>query len=280
MDNKGIMLFDGKKVRSVWNEEDEKWYFSIVDIVEILSESNNPKQYIKKMKMRDESLASSWGTICTLTKMKGSDGKYYKQMAADTEGVFRLIQSIPSPKAEPFKQWIAKVASHRLDQMQDPELSIDQAVNDYRRLGYSEGWINNRLKSIEVRKALTDEWKRGGVQGQQYATLTDIITKEWSGKTTKQYKNFKGLKKENLRDNMTNVELALNTLAEASAAEISKQQNPKGLTQNKNVAKKGGSVAKAARNQLEMQLGHSVISSDKATDYIAPIEEADTKEIE
>lgn len=280
MDNKGIMLFDGQKVRSVWNEEDEKWYFSIVDIVEILSGSNNPKQYIKKMKMRDESLASSWGTICTLTKMKGSDGKYYKQMAADTEGVFRLIQSIPSPKAEPFKQWIAKVAAHRLDQMQDPELSIDQAVNDYRRLGYSEGWINNRLKSIEVRKALTDEWKRGGVQGQQYATLTDIITKEWSGKTTKQYKNFKGLKKENLRDNMTNVELALNTLAEASATEISKQQNPKGLTQNKNVAKKGGSVAKAARNQLEKQLGHSVISSDKATDYIAPIEDADTKEIE
>ena len=164
--------------------------------------------------------------------------------------------------------------------MQDPELSIDQAVNDYRRLGYSEGWINNRLKSIEVRKALTDEWKRGGVQGQQYATLTDIITKEWSGKTTRQYKNFKGLKKENLRDNMTNVELALNTLAEASAAEISKQQNPKGLTQNKNVAKKGGSVAKAARNQLEMQLGHSVISPEKATDYIAPVEDADTKEIE
>lgn len=280
MDNKGIMLFDGQRVRSVWNEENEKWYFSIVDIVEILSGSNNPKQYIKKMKMRDESLASSWGTICTLTKMKGSDGKYYKQMAADTEGVFRLIQSIPSPKAEPFKQWIAKVASQRLDQMQDPELSIDQAVNDYRRLGYSEGWINNRLKSIEVRKALTDEWKRGGVQGQQYATLTDIITKEWSGKTTKQYKNFKGLKKENLRDNMTNVELALNTLAEASATEISKQQNPKGLTQNRAVAKKGGSVAKAARNQLEKQLGHSVISSDKATDYIAPIEEADTKEIE
>lgn len=279
MEDKGIMLFDGQKVRSVWNEEDEKWYFSIVDIVEILSESNDPKQYIKKMKMRDASLASSWGTICTPTKMKGSDGKYYKQMAADAEGVFRIIQSIPSPKAEPFKQWIAKVAAQRLDQMQDPELSIDQAVNDYRRLGYSEGWINNRLKSIEVRKALTDEWKRGGVQGQQYATLTDIITKEWSGKTTRQYKNFKGLKKENLRDNMTNVELALNTLAEASAAEISKQQNPKGLTQNKKVARKGGSVAKAARNQLEMQLGHTVISPDKATDYIAPIEDADTKEI-
>lgn len=212
--------------------------------------------------------------------MKSADGKMYLTDAADAEQLFRIIQSIPSPKAEPFKQWIAKVAAQRLDQMQDPELSIDQAVNDYRRLGYSEGWINNRLKSIEVRKALTDEWKRGGVQGQQYATLTDIITKEWSGKTTRQYKNFKGLKKENLRDNMTNVELALNTLAEASAAEISKQQNPKGLTQNKKVARKGGSVAKAAKNQLEMQLGHSVISPDKATDYIAPIEDADTKEIE
>lgn len=280
MEDKGIMLFDGQKVRSVWNEEDEKWYFSIVDIVEILSESNDPKQYIKKMKMRDASLASSWGTICTPTKMRGTDGKYYKQMATDAEGVFRIIQSIPSPKAEPFKQWIAKVAAQRLDQMQDPELSIDQAVDDYRRLGYSEGWINNRLKSIEVRKTLTDEWKRGGVQGQQYATLTDIITKEWSGKTTRQYKNFKGLKKETLRDNMTNVELALNTLAEASAAEISKQQNPKGLTQNKNVAKKGGSVAKAAKKQLEMQLGHSVISPDKATDYIAPVEDADIKGIE
>lgn len=280
MEDKGIMLFDGQKVRSVWNNEDEKWYFSIIDACAILSESPNPRKYWSVLKTRLKKEGSQLATNCSQLKMRASDGKMRMTDVADAEQLFRIIQSIPSPKAEPFKQWIAKVAAQRLDQMQDPELSIDQAVNDYRRLGYSEGWINNRLKSIEVRKALTDEWKRGGVQGQRYATLTDIITKEWSGKTTRQYKNFKGLKKENLRDNMTNVELALNTLAEASAAEISKQQNPKGLTQNKKVARKGGSVAKAARNQLEMQLGHSVISPDKATDYIAPIEDADTKEIE
>lgn len=282
MENKGIMLFDGQKVRSVWNEEDEKWYFSIVDVCAVLTDSDyqTSRKYWNKLKQRIKEEGNQLVTICHQLKMRASDGKMRMTDVADAELLFRIIQSIPSPKAEPFKQWIAKVAAQRLDQMQDPELSIDQAVDDYRRLGYSEGWINNRLKSIEVRKALTDEWKRGGVQGQQYATLTDIITKEWSGKTTRQYKNFKGLKKENLRDNMTNVELALNTLAEASAAEISKQQNPKGLTQNKKVARKGGSVAKAARNQLEMQLGHSVISPDKATDYIAPIEDADTKEIE
>lgn len=282
MEDKGIMLFDGQKVRSVWNEEDEKWYFSIVDVCAVLTDSDyqTSRKYWNKLKQRIREEGNQLVTNCLQLKMRASDGKMRMTDVADAEQLFRVIQSIPSPKAEPFKQWIAKVAAQRLDQMQDPELSIDQAVNDYRRLGYSEGWINNRLKSIEVRKALTDEWKRGGVQGQQYATLTDIITKEWSGKTTRQYKNFKGLKKENLRDNMTNVELALNTLAEASAAEISKQQNPKGLTQNKKVARKGGSVAKAARNQLEMQLGHSVISPDKATDYIAPIENADTKEIE
>lgn len=282
MADKGIMLFDGQKVRSVWNEEDEKWYFSIVDVCAVLTDSDyqTSRKYWNKLKQRIKEEGNQLVTNCHQLKMRASDGKMRMTDVADAELLFRIIQSIPSPKAEPFKQWIAKVAAQRLDQMQDPELSIDQAVNDYRRLGYSEGWINNRLKSIEVRKALTDEWKRGGVQGQQYATLTDIITKEWSGKTTRQYKNFKGLKKENLRDNMTNVELALNTLAEASAAEISKQQNPKGLTQNKNVAKKGGSVAKAARNQLEMQLGHSVISPEKATDYIAPVEDADTKEIE
>lgn len=282
MEDKGIMLFDGQKVRSVWNEEDEKWYFSIVDVCAVLTDNDyqTSRKYWNKLKQRIREEGNQLVTICHQLKMRASDGKMRMTDVADAELLFRIIQSIPSPKAEPFKQWIAKVAAQRLEQMQDPELSIDQAVNDYRRLGYSEGWINNRLKSIEVRKALTDEWKRGGVQGQQYATLTDIITKEWSGKTTRQYKNFKGLKKENLRDNMTNVELALNTLAEASAAEISKQQNPKGLTQNKNVARKGGSVAKAARNQLEMQLGHSVISHDKATDYIAPVEDADTKEIE
>lgn len=282
MEDKGIMLFDGQKVRSAWNEEDEKWYFSIVDVCAVLTGSDyqTSRKYWNKLKQRIKEEGNQLVTNCHQLKMRASDGKMRMTDVADAELLFRIIQSIPSPKAEPFKQWIAKVAAQRLDQMQDPELSIDQAINDYRRLGYSEGWINNRLKSIEVRKALTDEWKRGGVKGPQYATLTDIITKEWSGKTTRQYKNFKGLKKENLRDNMTNVELALNTLAEASAAEISKQQNPKGLTQNKNVAKKGGSVAKAARNQLEMQLGHSVISPEKATDYIAPVEDADTKEIE
>lgn len=282
MEDKGIMLFDGQKVRSVWNEEDERWYFSIVDVCAVLTDNDyqTSRKYWNKLKQRIKEEGNQLVTNCHQLKMRASDGKMRMTDVADAELLFRIIQSIPSPKAEPFKQWIAKVAAQRLDQMQDPELSIDQAVNDYRRLGYSEGWINNRLKSIEVRKTLTDEWKRGGVQGQQYATLTDIITKEWSGKTTRQYKNFKGLKKENLRDNMTNVELALNTLAEASAAEISKQQNPKGLTQNKNVARKGGSVAKAARNQLEMQLGHSVISPEKATDYIAPVEDADTKEIE
>ncbi len=282
MEDKGIMLFDGQKVRSVWNEEDERWYFSIVDVCAVLTDNDyqTSRKYWNKLKQRIKEEGNQLVTNCHQLKMRASDGKMRMTDVADAELLFRIIQSIPSPKAEPFKQWIAKVAAQRLDQMQNPELSIDQAVNDYRRLGYSEGWINNRLKSIEVRKTLTDEWKRGGVQGQQYATLTDIITKEWSGKTTRQYKNFKGLKKENLRDNMTNVELALNTLAEASAAEISKQQNPKGLTQNKKVARKGGSVAKAARNQLEMQLGHSVISPDKATDYIAPIEDADTKEIE
>lgn len=218
-----IKLFDEKKVRTVWDDEEEKWYFSIVDVVEILTDSKDPKQYLKKMRKRDPQLDFNWGTICTMVEMKGADGKKRKQMAADQQGLFRLIQSIPSPKAEPFKQWMAQVASTRLDQLQDPELSIDQAVADYRRLGYSEAWINRRIKSIEVRKELTDEWKRTGVkEGLEYASLTDIITREWSGMTTKQYKQHKGLKKESLRDNMTNLEMAFNILAEASATELSK----------------------------------------------------------
>lgn len=201
-------------------------------------------------------------------------------MAADTEGMFRLIQSIPSPKAEPFKVWMAQVASSRIDQMQDPELDIQQAVADYKRLGYSDNWINQRIKSIEVRKELTDEWKRTGVkEGVEYASLTDIITKEWSGMTTKQYKQHKGLKKENLRDNMTNLEMAFNILAEASATELSKQRDPKGFVQQKRVAKDGGSVAKVARKQLESQLGHSVISNAKASDYLPPTENAEAKEL-
>lgn len=274
-----IKMFDEKNVRTVWDDKEEKWYFSIVDVVAVLTDSVDPKQYIKKMRKRDPQLDSNWGTICTLVQMKGADGKKRKQMAADTTGMFRLIQSIPSPKAEPFKQWMAQVASTRIDQMQDPELDIQQAVADYKRLGYSDRWINQRMKSIEVRKELTDEWKRTGVkEGVEYASLTDIITKEWSGMTTKQYKQHKGLKKESLRDNMTNLEMAFNILAEASATELSKQRDPKGFSQQKRVAKDGGSVAKVARNKLESQLGHSVISSAKASDYLPPIEDADAKE--
>lgn len=275
-----IKLFGEKNIRIVWDDKEEKWYFSIVDVVEVLTDSADPKQYIKKMRKRDPQLDSNWGTICTLVQMKGADGKKRKQMAADTKGMFRLIQSIPSPKAEPFKQWMAQVASTRVDQMQDPELDIQQAIADYKRLGYSDNWINQRIKSIEVRKELTDEWKRTGVkEGLEYASLTDIITKEWSGMTTKQYKQHKGLKKENLRDNMTNLEMAFNILADASATELSKQRDPQGYSQQKGVAKDGGSVAKVARERLESQLGHSIISSAKASDYLPPIENAEAKEL-
>lgn len=264
-----LQIFEDKKVRTIWDSEQEKWYFSIVDVVAVLTDSADPKQYIKRMKSRDTMLKLNWGTICTLVPMHSEDGKMHKEMTADQEHLFRLIQSIPSPKAEPFKQWMAQVASQRLDQMQDPELSIEQAMTDYRRLGYSEAWINQRLKSIEVRKELTDEWKRTGVEeGVQYATLTDIITREWSGLRTKEYKVLKGLKKENLRDNMTNVELALNILAEASTAELSKQKNPKGFNQNITIAREGGSVAKAARIQLEDKLGRSVISDSRASNFL------------
>ena len=275
-----IKLFGEKNIRTVWDDKEEKWYFSIVDVVEVLTDSADPKQYIKKMRKRDPQLDSNWGTICTLVQMKGADGKKRKQMAADTKGMFRLIQSIPSPKAEPFKQWMAQVASTRVDQMQDPELDIQQAIADYKRLGYSDNWINQRIKSIEVRKELTDEWKRTGVkEGLEYASLTDIITKEWSGITTKQYKQHKGLKKENLRDNMTNLEMAFNILAEASATELSKQRDPQGYSQQKGVAKDGGSVAKVAREKLESQLGHTIISRAKASDYLPPIENAEAKEL-
>jgi len=265
-----LQIFEEKKVRTVWDDKEEKWYFAVVDVVEVLTDSKNPTDYIKKMKKRDPQLAEGWGQFVTPLSMETAGGKQ-RVNCADTEGIFRIIQSIPSPKAEPFKQWMAQVASQRIDQMQDPELDIQQAVADYKRLGYSDAWINQRIKSIEVRKELTDEWKRTGVhEGLEYASLTDIITKEWSGFTTKQYKNFKGLKKENLRDNMTNVEIALNILAEASATELSKEKNPQGFDQQKHIAKAGGSVAKAAKNQLESQLGHSVISPAKATDYILP----------
>ena len=265
-----IQLFQECKVRTVWDDQEEKWYFCVVDVVEVLTDSKNPTDYIKKMRKRDPMLAEGWGQIVTPLAVQTAGGKQ-KTNFATMEGIFRIIQSIPSPKAEPFKQWMAQVASQRIDQMQDPELSIDQAIIDYKRLGYSDAWINQRIKSIEVRKELTDEWKRTGVkEGLEYASLTDIITREWSGFTTKQYKHFKGLKKENLRDNMTNLEMAFNILAEASATELSKQRDPHGFRQQAQVAKDGGSVAKAARNQLESQLGHSVISPAKASDYLLP----------
>lgn len=233
-----LKLFEDKKVRTVWDDEQEKWYFSIIDVIAILTDSPDPKRYWSVLKSRIKKEGHEPTTICSTLKLRAADGKMRLTDVADTEQLFRIIQSVPSPKAEPFKQWMARVASDRIDQMQDPELSIDQAIIDYKRLGYSDNWINQRIRSIEVRKELTDEWKRGGVkEGIQYASLTDIITKEWSGRTTKEYKRLKGLKKENLRDNMTNVELALNTLAEASATEISKQRNPKGFNQHADVAK-------------------------------------------
>ena len=265
-----LQLFEQRKVRTVWDDQEEKWYFCVADVVEALTDSANPTDYIKKMRKRDPSLAEGWGQIVTPLSVQTHGGKQ-KVNFASTEGIFRIIQSIPSPKAEPFKQWMAHVASQRLDQMHDPELNIDQAIADYKRLGYSDAWINQRIKSIEVRKELTDEWKRTGVQeGLEYASLTDIITREWSGFTTKQYKGYKGLKKENLRDNMTNLEIALNILAEASATELSKQRDPQGFRGQKQVAKDGGSVAKAARDRLESQLGHSIISPAKASDYLLP----------
>ena len=269
-----IKLFEEKKVRTVWDDEQEKWYFSVVDVVGVLTESKDfltSRKYWNKLKQRLSEEGFEPVTNCHQLKLRAADGKMRLTDVADTEQIFRIIQSIPSPKAEPFKQWMAQVASQRLDQIQDPELSIDQAIMDYKRLGYSDAWINQRIKSIEVRKELTDEWERTGVnKGVEYASLTDIITREWSGLTTKQYKNLKGLKKENLRDNMTNLEIAFNILAEASATELSKQQNPNGYIEQKSVAKAGGGVAKVARNQLEEQLGRTIISPKKASDYILP----------
>ena len=254
-------LFEDRKIRTVWDDKEEKWYFSIVDVVAVLTDSADPKQYIKRMKSRDEGLKANWGTICTLFPLVSEDGKKHKEMTTDTTGIFRIIQSIPSPKAEPIKQWIAHVAAERIDQMQDPELSIQQAMMDYKRLGYSDNWINQRLKSIEIRKDLTDQWKLHNVEeGIQYATLTDIIYQHWAGKTAKEYKEFKGLKKENLRDNMTNEELVLNMLAELSTTSITKSKNPQTLEDNMKCAADGGDVARVAREQLEAKTGRNVVS--------------------
>ncbi len=271
-----IKFFEERKVRTVWDDEQEKWYFSIVDVCAVLTESKDATSYWRKLKQRLKTEGNETVTSCHALKLRAADGKMRLTDVADIEQLFRLIQSIPSSKAEPFKQWMAQVASQRIDQMQDPEKSIDQAIVDYKRLGYSDAWINQRIKSIEVRKELTDEWQRTGVhEGLEYASLTDIITREWSGFTTKEYKHYKGLKKENLRDNMTNLEIAFNILAEASATELSKQRNPKGYKQQTRVAKEGGSVAKAARKQLEGKLGRSVISPAKASDYLLPNNEED-----
>ena len=254
-------LFDDRKIRTVWDDKEEKWYFSIVDVVAVLTDSADPKQYIKRMKSRDEGLKANWGTICTLVPLVSEDGKKHKEMTADTTGIFRVIQSIPSHKAEPIKQWIAHVAAERIVQMQDPELSIQQAMMDYKRLGYSDNWINQRLKSIEIRKDLTDQWKLHNVEeGIQYATLIDIIYQHWSGKTAKEYKEFKGLKKENLRDNMTNEELVLNMLAELSTTSITKSKHPQTLEDNMKCAADGGDVARVAREQLEAKTGRNVVS--------------------
>ncbi|MBK7889201.1 MAG: Bro-N domain-containing protein [Bacteroidetes bacterium] len=264
MDNKQneIKIFEDKKVRTLWEAEQEKWYFSIVDVVAVLTDSQNPRKYWSVLKTRLKAEGSQLATNCSQLKMQSADGKFYLTDVADTEQLFRLIQSIPSPKAEPFKLWLAQVAAERLDEMQDPELSIDRALEQYLKLGYSESWINQRLKSIEIRKELTDEWKKRGLkEGVQFATLTDIITKTWADKTTTEYKILKGLKKENLRDNMTNTELILNMLAEASTKDISEAVAPKDFEESKKVAKQGGNVAKVARKELEAKTGKKVVSA-------------------
>ena len=256
-----LKLFEERKVRTVWDDEKEKWYFSIVDVVSVLTDSVDATAYWRKLKQRLKEEGNETVTNCHGLKMKATDGKMRLTDVADTEQLLRIIQSIPSPKAEPFKQWRAHVASERLDQMQDPELSIEQAMMDYKRLGYSDNWINQRLKSIEIRKDLTDQWKLHNVEeGVQYATLTDIIYQQWTGKSAKEYKQFKGLKKENLRDNMTNEELVLNMLAELSTTSITKAKNPQTLGENMQCAADGGDVARVAREQLEQKTGREVVT--------------------
>ncbi|MDP3470023.1 MAG: Bro-N domain-containing protein [Daejeonella sp.] len=266
-----IKVFDDKKVRTIWDAGKEKWYLAIVDVIAALTNSPNPQVYWRVMKKRLKDEGNETVTNCNGLKMPAPDGKMRMTDVADTEQLFRLIQSIPSPKAEPFKLWLAKVAAERLDEMQDPELSIDRALEQYMNLGYTENWINQRLKSIEIRKELTDEWKKRGLkEGIQFATLTDIITKAWSDKTTKEYKILKGLKKENLRDNMTNTELILNMLAEASTKDISAAVEPKNFQESKKVAKQGGNVAKVALKELEAKTGKKVVSALNAKKTLPP----------
>ena len=279
-DNFAIQLFEGKRVRIVWDAEQEKYYFSIVDIVQVLTDSADATAYWRKLKQRLKAEGNETVTNCHALKLPAADGKKRLTDMADLQGIFRLIQSVPSKKAEPVKQWLAKLGKQRIDQMIDPELTFQMAVEDYRRQGYSDKWINERMRSIEMRKELTDEWHRAGITEQKdFAILTNVLTQAWSGMTTGEYKRHKGLTKENLRDNMTNVELALNTLAEVTATEISRQRNPKGMAQSRQTAKEGGEVARNARADIESRLGHSVISSERASDHIRPIEEGKAEKL-
>ena len=275
-----IKLFEDKKIRIVWNEEEDKYYFSVVDIVQVLTDSADARTYWKVLKNRLKKEGNESVTNCNQLKLPSSDGKNYKTDVADLEGIFRIIQSIPSKKAEPIKKWLAEVGALRIDQMIDPEQTFQMAVEDYRRQGYSDKWITERMRSIEMRKELTDEWQRSGITDHKdFAILTNVLTQAWSGMTTGQYKKFKGLTKENLRDNMTNIELALNTIAEVATTEISRQRNPKGMSESAQAAQAGGQIAKNTRKDLERQLGRSVISSQRASDYIRPIENADAQEL-
>ncbi len=279
-DNFAIQLFEGKKVRIVWDAEQEKYYFSIVDIVQVLTDSTNPTDYLKKLRKRDPELGTFLGTNCPQVEMLTFTGKKRLTLASDLQGIFRIIQSIPSKKAEPVKQWLAQLGEQRIDQIIDPELTFQMAVEDYRRQGYSDKWINERMRSIEMRKELTDEWHRAGIHDQRdFAILTNVLTQAWSGMTTGEYKQHKGLTKENLQDNMTNIELALNTLAEVTATEISRQRNSQGMSQTRQTAKEGGEVARNARADIESRLGHTVISSERASDYIRPIENNKPQEL-
>ena len=282
-ENNSIQLFEDRKIRTAWDEEQEEWYFSVQDVVAVLSESTDPKQYIKKMRARDTQLSANWGTICTPVQMLAADGKQRKVQAANTEGILRIIQSIPSPKAEPFRRWLAQVGRERIEETIDPEQAIDRALETYQKKGYDADWIHQRILSIRVRNELTAEWQARGVeQGREYAILTDDITKAWSGMTTRQYKNLKGLKKENLRDNMSTLEIVLNMLAETTTTELSKAHQPEGFEESRIVARRGGKVAGDARRAIEADTGRPAVTAENAaqlnavvTDVIQGVAEAD-----
>lgn len=282
-ENNSIQLFEDRKIRTAWDEEQEEWYFSVQDVVAVLSESTDPKQYIKKMRARDPQLSANWGTICTPVQMLAADGKQRKVQAANTEGILRIIQSIPSPKAEPFRRWLAQVGRERIEETIDPEQAIDRALETYQKKGYDADWIHQRILSIRVRNELTAEWQARGVEhGREYAILTDEITKAWSGMTTRQYKNLKGLKKENLRDNMSTLEIVLNMLAETTTTELSKAHRPEGFEESRIVARRGGKVAGDARRAIEADTGRPAVTAENAaqlnavvTDVIQGVAEAD-----